>query len=182
MFNRIERKCRWIAVIMLVCLSVSSCMKHNNDKDISSERIEKSEIVDKNLKLEEPYLFVVDSEDMDDFWKGYLSDIDIKNEWFHAADTGYCVAIFGALKDNPEQGIADVLSLTPDCTIISAERILAPIKGGSLSVMEGTSTAKEFNMEVQEESGKEYLFNFFNGFTAYKEERDGDWQLLTCGY
>ena len=141
----------------------------------SSAQPEEQKVTDKNLKLEEPYIFVIDGEDMDGFWDSYLPDVIIQNQWIHAADAGYRIAVFGALKDDPEQGSVNIIDVSPDNTITNSRQILAPSKGGSLSVID-EEAAKEFNMEAEDEHGTVYLFNYYNGFTAFKEGKDGDWE------
>lgn len=141
----------------------------------SSAQPEEQKITDKNLKLEAPYVFVIDGEDMDGFWDSYLPDVTIQNQWIHAADAGYRIAVFGALKDDPEQGSVNMIDVGPDNTITNSRQMLAPSKGGSLSVNE-EKTSKEFIMEAEDEYGTVYLFDYYNGFTAFKEGKGGDWE------
>lgn len=107
-----------------------------------------------------------------------MPDIEINNAWVRPlGDSGYSVAVFGALKENPKQGVADVFELYNDKTSPKITQILAPSSdGGTLSVLD-TYSAKDYIMEVMDENNIVYLFNFYNGFTAYKNGIDGDdWQ------
>lgn len=174
-------KTKMTLIIMSVCLCLvfTACGSSKVDPEstkVSNDDLKTDMIIDKNLKLEAPNIFVIDGKDMDEFWDSYFSETDIENEWFHASDSGYNIAIFGALKENPKQGVVCLLTVNPDYTVSSTEQILSPYEGGSLSVIDQTSIAKEFNMEVQEESGLVYLFNFYNGFIAYKKDESGDWK------
>ena len=141
----------------------------------SSVQPEEQKVIDKNLKLEAPYSFVIDGEKMDDFWDSYLPEVTIQNEWFHVANGEYRIAVFGALKDNPEQGTVNIIDVGPDDTITGSRQILAPFKGGSLSAID-EKTSKQFIVEAEDEYGTVYLFDYYNGFTAYKEGQDGDWE------
>ena len=125
---------------------------------------EELKLTDKNLKLVAPYTFVIDGEDIDDFWDSYLPEVTKQNEWFHATDARY-----------REQGSVNIIDVGPDDTIISSRQILAPSKRGSLSVIDDEA-AKEFIIEAEDEHGTVYLFNYYNGFTAFKEGKDGDWE------
>ena len=125
---------------------------------------EELKLTDKNLKLVAPYTFVIDGEDIDDFWDSYLPEVTKQNEWFHATDARY-----------REQGSVNIIDVGPDDTIISSRQILAPSKSGSLSVIDDEA-AKEFIIEAEDEHGTVYLFNYYNGFTAFKEGKDGDWE------
>lgn len=166
---------------VIFCFAVTGCSASGSGGEAITEAADTSShvpedtIADKNLKLETPYIFIIDGKDMDDFWSSSLPEVSIQNEWIHAADAGYSIAIFGALKDDPGQGIVDIYYVDPDKTIAYSEQILAPSRGGSLSAID-VESAKEFNVEVEDELGTVYLFNFSNGFTAYKEGRSGDWQ------
>ena len=64
--------------------------------------------------------------------------------------------------------------------ITGSGQILAPSKGGSLSVTD-EKTFKEFIMKAEDEHGTAYLFDYYNGFTAFKEGKDGDWEYPDKG-
>ena len=59
-----------------------------------------------------PYTFVIDGEDIDDFWDSYLPEVTKQNEWFHATDARY-----------REQGSVNIIDVGPDDTIISSRQM-----------------------------------------------------------
>ena len=175
---------------MSAAILLSGCVSKKPVETNSAETVETSQnetlaesnaqpgeqkITDKNLKSEDPFVFVIERENIDDFWNSYLPEVTIQNEWIHAADAGYSIAVFGALKDDPEQGTVNMVDVDPDNRITGSRQILAPSKGGSLSVTD-EETAKEFIMEAEDEHGTTYLFDYYNGFTAFKEGKGGDWE------
>lgn len=171
-----------IIIIALVFFTVTACSSSSGERGMvpesthtGSDTLVPVTITDKNLTFEAPYIFVIDGVNMDDFWSGYLPDVTIQNEWFHAADDGYSIAISGALKDEPEQGTLNLISVNSDYIITDSRQIMAPFKGGSLSVLNKESP-KEFNLEVKDEQGTVYLVNFYNGIAAYKNEGYDDWK------
>lgn len=127
-------------------------------------------VTDKNIdivnKMEAPY--IVNKKDMDPFWEYYLSDIEIQNEWMYPGSVNLgepCdIAIFGALKSNPKQGTIIIFCVNNKNEIVYKQQFLAPYEGGALSVMDEPS-AKDFVMKVQDETGRIYSFNYFNGFS-----------------
>lgn len=144
-----------------------------NSETIQVQNLTK--VLGKNLnnKNENPY--IISKENIDIFWKNYLSNIDIQNEWIYYGMDGYSIAILGASKDNPKQGTADIISTNSNNEIISEQQLLAPSEGGALSVINEPSV-KDFTMDVQDETGRIYLFNFYNGFVAYKDNANGNWK------
>lgn len=179
----IKMKNKYFSIIMIafLCFTISACSSRSEtvtaleDTGTSSVDLMEETITDKNLKLVAPYIFVIEGDNMDDFWTSYLPDVNIQNEWFHAAEAGYTIAISGALKDDTEQGTINLISVNSDYTVTDSRQSLAPSKGGSLSVID-KENSKEFNMEVKDEQGTVYLVNFYNGFTAYKDGGEDDWE------
>lgn len=168
-------------MITFLCFTATACSSSGNGagtvpEDANTGAMSET-ITDKNLKLDAPYIFVIDGKDMDGFWDSYLPEVNIKNEWFQAADAGYSIAISGTLKDEPEQGSINLISVDSDYAITDSRQILAPSKGGSLSIMDEESP-KEFNMEAKDERGTVYLINFYNGSTAYKDKENDGWKYL----
>ena len=114
---------------MSAAILLSGCVSKKTVETNSAETVETSQnetlaesnaqpgeqkITDKNLKFEDPFVFVIERENIDDFWNSYLPEVTIQNEWIHAADAGYSIAVFGALKDDPEQGTVNMVDVDPD--------------------------------------------------------------------
>lgn len=151
----------------------------NDHKNIASTNSETEQsltkVIDKNLNNKNVDPYIISKENVDSFWKKYLTNVEIQNEWIYCGTDGYSIAIFGASKDNPKQGTVDVISTNSKDEIIYEQQFLAPYEGGALSVINEPS-AKDFIMDVQDEAGRIYLFNFYNGFGAYKDNANDNWK------
>lgn len=114
---------------------------------------------------------------MDPFWKDHfrIIDVEVENEWIHPdGGEGSDVAIFGALESDPKQGLVITFYVDSKYVVSDMRQFLAPFKGGALSVINEYS-AKDYVMDVQEETGRIYLFNFYNGFGGYKNNAADNW-------
>ena len=94
-------------------------------------------------------------------------DIIVANGWESAkAEGNRTVVLFGALKSDPEQGVAVVLSIDPEDEgkILDRTRVLTPEKHGAIRVT--TLGAKDFDMTTVAEDGYYWTFNVYNGFSG----------------
>lgn len=162
-----------VFLITIIILIYGTIRNNNNNPEfhIISEKVKS--LYDKNNGFA-----VLSAEDINEALKDFMPDIEINNAWVRPlGDNGYSIAVFGALKDNPKQGVVDVFELYNDKTSPKINQILAPSSdGGTLSVL-NTYSPKDYNMEVMDKNNIVYLFNYYNGFTAYKHGIDSeDWQ------
>ena len=92
-------------------------------------------------------------------------DVVVANGWESAkAEGNRTVALLGALKSDPEQGVAVVLSIDPEDEgkILDRTRVLTPEKHGAIRVT--TLGAKDFDMTAVAADGYYWTFNVYNGF------------------
>ncbi len=100
-----------------------------------------------------------------DVWKTKYGDIGIANEWISAVGTEETrrLALAGALKSDPRQGVVEVVVTDRRGTAVKSDRrFLCPLRSGSLKVSE--LGAKDFTMGLEDEDGNAWNFSVFNGF------------------
>ena len=91
-------------------------------------------------------------------------DIEITNEWLGEKCLEYrYVVLFGALKSDSRQGVAQVIRFDPDCKkVLSQQRYLQPEKHGALKVYD--TGAKPNEMEIEDSDGNKMSFLTNTGF------------------
>ena len=162
-----KKKAVLISIVILLFLIIIALSRLGFYSDFFTiENAPTTEVSDKNLgKCDDNNgHLIVSTQSLDKFWKNYLPEIEIENEWIHSSATGYDIAIFGNLKKNSQQGVVNTFTVI-DGEITSTKQILSPWEGGSLSVL-ATDSSKDYTMEVQDKNDIIYLFHFENGFTA----------------
>lgn len=164
----------FLSFFIILIIGKSDFLKNISNKDNNRESVNKVSDKNENASKDNNGPLVIFREDMDEFWINYLPEAEIQNEWIYSTEQGYYVAIFGASKGNSRQGVVNTYTISDD-KIIAAQQFLAPSKGGALSVMD-INSPKDYNMKVQDEDGTIYLFNFFNGFAAHKDNINSDWK------
>lgn len=172
-----KKKAVLISIVILLFLIIIALSRLGFYSDFFTiENAPTTEVCDKNLgKCDDNNgHLIVSTQSLDKFWKNYLPEIEIENEWIHSSATGYDIAIFGNLKKNSQQGVVNTFTVI-DGEITSTKQILSPWEDGSLSVL-ATDSSKDYTMEVQDKNDIIYLFHFENGFTAYKNGTDGNWK------
>jgi hypothetical protein len=94
-------------------------------------------------------------------------DITITNEWLGEKDFEYrYVVLFGSLKTDPKQGVAQVIRFDPNCTkVLSQQKYLEPEKHGALKVIE--LGAKGNDMQIVDSDGNQMTFLYNTGFDLY---------------
>lgn len=98
-------------------------------------------------------------------WKTKYNDISITNEWLSAVVEGDIryVALAGALKSDPRQGVVEVVTTHRDGTTVkSDQRFLCPRKDGVLTITE--IGAKDTTMGLRDADGHSWNFHIDNGF------------------
>ena len=94
-------------------------------------------------------------------------DVAVTNGWEGAkTEENRTVVLLGAMKLDPEQGAAVVLSVDPEdeSKILDRTRVLTPEKHGSIRVT--TLGAKDFAMTAAADDGYYWTFNVYNGFSG----------------
>lgn len=165
-----------IIVILLFLMIIALSKPGFYSYFFTKENATTAHVIDKNLSKcdDNDGHLIVSFQSLDDFWKNYLPEIKIENEWIHSSAAGYDIAILGNLKKNSQQGVVNTFTVA-DRKITAAKQILSPWEGGSLSVLD-TDSPKDYTMEVKDKNDMIYLFHFENGFTAYKTGTDGNWK------
>lgn len=100
--------------------------------------------------------------DMDvEFTNGWRSPLVDPNE--NGAGGKSIIAQVGALKSDPEQGVAVVCHQNKDSDqYVIDEQFLTPSKHGAIKIE--SLGAKDFTMSVVAEDGYKWIFNIYNGF------------------
>lgn len=100
--------------------------------------------------------------DIDSGWKENNEDITITNGWL-SAQLKECrtIVLCGSLKSDPQQGVADVITVYSDGSV-AQRRFVTSQKRGALTV--GEVGAKDFSMFLIDEDGLKWNFNIYNGF------------------
>jgi hypothetical protein len=100
-------------------------------------------------------------------WESKYTDTNITNEWLsdQYEDDRYIV-LFGSLKNDPRQGVTEVLHTNRECSQVKDEkRFLTPSKHGSIKVyMLGAKDTTMVVVVVVDADGNEWNFQIFNGF------------------
>jgi hypothetical protein len=98
--------------------------------------------------------------------KAQFSDIDFTNEWLGGIDCPDTIVLFGSLKSDPYQGVAQVIMYNSNHSkVLHSDRYITPNRNGAVSVKIAVE-AKSNTMNVVDEKGYISIFNFNNGFTA----------------
>lgn len=132
-----------------------------NSSNVSSSNISSSSAVNPN---DSPQIVNAVSNDL----KVKYPDINVTNEWLGGKEeTDRFVVLFGALKSDPKQGVAQVIEYTPDCSkVLNAYRFMEPGKHGTLKVVELGS--KDIEMVVVDGDGNKQAFMTNVGFDVAK--------------
>lgn len=99
----------------------------------------------------------------DDTLKEKYDDIDITNEWLQQAGSIKNIALFGSLKSDSQQGVAETIVVREDGSLL-CNRYLLPEKNGAIKVTELGATYSY--MTVVDGKGLKWDFGFYVGFNA----------------
>lgn len=96
-------------------------------------------------------------------WKEKYTDISITNEWLlQRGKYSNMLVLFGSLKSDPQQGVAQVVMSNADgSAIITQLRFLSPKEQGAVKVV---GDIDEASMVVEDEDGQYWIFHAYQGF------------------
>ena len=109
---------------------------------------------------------IIDS--VSDALKGRYPDMNVTNQWLGDKEENRYTVLFGSLKSDPQQGVAQMILESADGkNILQEERILDTMKTGALKVV-SLESARDNGMVVEDSAGNKlaldcYMGLYFNG-------------------
>jgi Antirepressor regulating drug resistance, predicted signal transduction N-terminal membrane component len=106
-------------------------------------------------------------DNVSDELKEKYPDINVTNQWLGNKEENRYTVLFGCLKNDPQQGVAQVILESADGkNILEEKRYLDPMKNGALKVTDLESAKDDF-MKIGDSTGKQRSFSCRSGFTLY---------------
>lgn len=165
-----------LGILITLCIILASCEKQNEVSIDSLNRTNLMQASDISNIISEttdqlnttPHI----TDTVNSIWLEKYSDIFITSEWISAqnASGNQIIALFGALKNNPHQGVVQVVQTNADESVFIQDlgRYLTSEQHGTLKVT--GFGAKDFTMSFVDEDGQESSFWIGNGFYPYTPE------------